>query len=117
MPNKETHFTIAFIALIILYFIMNKLNLFNYFGYATILLIGSVLPDIIEPAVAKKNRKTWEHRQFFHSKRFLKSLYVSLIPLLILGIMFNIILYLFFLVIGYVIHLWLDSTTKMGLPK
>lgn len=117
MPNRETHFTIAFIALVIIYFIMNKFNLINYSGYAVILLVGSILPDIIEPAIAKNNRKAWEHRQFFHSKKLLKNLYISLIPLLILGVIFNLFFYLFFLVIGYIIHLWLDSTTKMGLPK
>ncbi len=108
--NKEEHFTLAIILVIAIYFILNYLNLLNYFPYAGVLLIGSVLPDIIEPA------KHYTHRNYFHSKRFLKILYYSLIPTLLLGVFIHGILYLFFLVIGYISHLWLDSTTKMGLP-
>lgn len=109
--NREQHIGIAFILLIGFYFLLQWLNLMAYFGYAVTLLFGSILPDLIEPA------KHYTHRNYFHSKRFLKILYYSLIPLLIIGIFFNLILYAFFLVIGYISHLWLDSTTKMGLPR
>jgi len=109
--NKEQHFTLAIVLLIAIYFGLNWLNLLNYFSYASVLIIGSVLPDIIEPA------KHYTHRNYFHSKRFLKILYYSLIPTLLIGIFFNWILYFFFLAIGYISHLWLDSTTKMGLPN
>jgi len=109
--NKEQHFTVAIVLLIAIYFGLNWLNLLNYFFYAGVLIIGSVLPDIIEPA------KHYTHRNYFHSKRFLKILYYSLIPTLLIGIFFNWILYIFFLVVGYISHLWLDSTTKMGLPN
>lgn len=111
MPNKETHFTIAFILLVIIYFLMNYLSLVKYFGFATILLIGSILPDMIEPAYH------YTHRKYFHSKSFLKILYIILLPLLIISIFLPIILYLLFLIIGYILHLWLDATTKMGLPN
>jgi len=109
--NREEHFTTGFILLILFYFIMSYFNLSSYFGYATILLIGSILPDIIEPA------KHYTHRNYFHSKRFLKALYISLIPLILIGFFVNNIFYIFFLIIGYILHLWLDSTTKMGLPN
>lgn len=109
--NTKEHFTLAIILLIVIYFILNWLNLLNYFSYASVLIIGSVLPDIIEPA------KDYTHRNYFHSKRFLKILYYSLIPTFLMGIFFNKVLYIFFLILGYISHLWLDSTTKMGLPN
>ena len=109
--NKEEHFTLAFILLIGFYFLLNWMHLSNYFSYAGLLLIGSILPDILEPA------KDYTHRDYFHSERFLKLLYKSLIPLVIIGLFLNQILYLFFLILGYISHLWLDSTTPMGLPK
>ncbi len=116
MPRRETHYTIAFVLLILVYFLMNKLGLFSYFGYAVAILVGSVLPDVIEPAISNGNRKAWQHRQVFHSKRTLKGILILIIPVLILGMFFNIFLYLFFGLIGYILHLLMDSTTKMGLP-
>jgi len=110
MPNRETHFVFAVIFLIIIYFILKQFNLMDYLFYAGILIIGSVLPDIIEPA------KNYTHRNYFHSKRFLKILYYSLIPTLLVGIFFHNFLYVFFFILVYISHLWLDSTTKMGLP-
>ena len=108
--NKEEHYTIAFILVIIFYFILNYFHLLNYFGYSVALLFGSVLPDMIEPA------KNYTHRNYFHSKRILKIMYYLIIPTLIIGFFINWIFYVFFLVIGYISHLGLDSTTKMGLP-
>lgn len=108
--NKNEHLLIALILLVVTYFIFNYFNLLNYLGYAVTLFIGSVIPDWTEPA------KDYQHRSYFHSKKFLKILYYSAIPLLLIGLFSNWFLYLFFLVIGYISHLWLDSTTKMGLP-
>ena len=109
--NSEEHYILAFILVVASYFVLNYFNLLNYFGYSVALLIGSILPDIIEPA------KHYTHRNYFHSKRFLKINYYLLLPTLLIGFFINWIFYLFFLIIGYTSHLWLDSTTKMGLPK
>jgi membrane-bound metal-dependent hydrolase YbcI (DUF457 family) len=73
-------------------------------------IIGSLAPDIIEPA------GHYTHRDFFHSKRILKYL---VIPLLIsFPIMFFVPVFdwVFFSLIGYEMHLLADSTTPMGLP-
>ncbi len=91
--NKEEHYTIAIILVIIFYFILNYLHLLKYFGYSVALLLGSVLPDIIEPA------KTYTHRNYFHSKRILKIMCYLLIPTLILGFFINWVFYIFFLII------------------
>lgn len=104
--NSKEHYTLAFILLIVIYFILNYFNLLSYFGYSVSLLLGSVLPDMIEPA------KNYMHRNYFHSKRFLKILYYLIIPTLILSILFNYLFYIFFLIMGYISHLWLDSTTR-----
>ena len=109
--NREEHFFIGFVLLILSYFILNYLGFLKFFGYAVTLLIGSVLPDVIEPA------KDYTHRDYFHSRRFLKILYYGLIVTFIIGLISNQIFYIFFLIIGYIFHLFLDSTTKMGLPK
>ena len=109
--NSDEHLGIAFISIIIFYFFLKFIGLISYFGYASALIVGSVLPDIIEPA------KNYKHRKYFHSKRFLKVLAISLIPFFIIGIFNNLFLYGLFLIIGYILHLGLDSSTKMGLPK
>jgi hypothetical protein len=113
MPGRNTHFSIALILLIVIYFTLDyfNFNLSNYSLNAVALLIGSVIPDIIEPA------EHYTHRKYYHSKRFLKILYFSLPISLLLGIILNPILCVFFFVLGYISHLWLDSTTKMSLPE
>ena len=73
-------------------------------------MIGSLAPDLIEPA------RHYTHRDFFHSKRILKYL---IVPLLIsFPIMFFVPIFewIFFIFIGYEMHLLADSTTPMGLP-
>jgi inner membrane protein len=109
--NKNEHYTVAFIVLIVIYFLLDYINLIKFFGYAVTLIVGSVAPDILEPA------KHYTHRKFFHSSTTLKYLTYSLIPLLIFSLIINNIFYIFFFVTGYIIHLLMDSTTKMGLPK
>jgi inner membrane protein len=109
--NSKEHFTLAFILLIIIYFILNYFNLNAYFSYSAVLLIGAILPDIIEYP------KDWKHRKFFHSKRFLRGCCYSLIITLVLGLLINSFLYIFFLTLGYISHLALDSTTPRGLPN
>lgn len=72
--------------------------------------IGGRLPDILEPAY------DYTHRDVFHSRKFLILLYYSLPITLFIGVIVNWVFFLSFLAIGYIGHLWLDSTTPMGLP-
>ena len=111
MPNKETHFTIAIIVLIGLIYLKFPA------GYAFALVIGSILPDIFEPAYH------YTHRNFFHSKRMLKYALLTIIALPIgfllsrINLSSGLFFFIGYLALGYVLHLLADSTTPMGLPK
>jgi inner membrane protein len=77
-------------------------------------MIGSVLPDIIEPP---RNRR---HRKFFHSLVFLALLLAFMhntyALLLTGGLADEVAFGLFFAVAGYVSHLILDALTPSRLP-
>jgi membrane-bound metal-dependent hydrolase YbcI (DUF457 family) len=111
MPDREVHFTISFIALIILIYFNFPIN------YAFALIIGSILPDIFEPAYH------YTHRGFFHSKRMLKYTFLTVIALPIgfllswINLSSGLFLFIGYLALGYILHLLADSTTPMGLPK
>lgn len=93
---------------VILYFV----GLFDYIYYMIPMLFTTILPDIIEPAT------DYKHRRFFHSKRILKFLSAYCLPaFFILGLIFNFFFYVFFGVVGYVLHLLGDWTAPMGLPE
>jgi hypothetical protein len=88
--------------------------------------IGSVIPDLIEPAFHCK------HRKFFHSKAFLRYIGTFFLITTLFGLLTGfyylysnstLFYYLFsysYLIscfsLGYTVHLIADSTTKMGLP-
>jgi len=79
-------------------------------------LLGSVLPDALEPA------RTWSHRGFGHSRRAMRfSLWafaltgvLGLLRSFVPGLSPSYILSCFFL--GYALHLLADSTTPAGIP-
>jgi len=78
-------------------------------------IIGSILPDVIEPS---KNKF---HRKFFHSVLLLMIIFVFIImtykKLIISGNFDNPILACYFFIgCGYVSHLVMDSITRNGLP-
>ncbi|WP_410510008.1 metal-dependent hydrolase [Methanosarcina hadiensis] len=77
-------------------------------------MIGSVLPDIIEPP---RNRR---HRKFFHSLFFLALLLAFLhnaYALLLTGGLSDEVTFVFFFAgAGYASHLVLDALTPSGLP-
>jgi len=73
--------------------------------------LGSVAPDILEPA------RLWNHRHTFHSRRTLKViLWVFAITALI-GVFSALFFYVSAFFLGYLLHLLADSTTKAGLPE
>lgn len=111
MPSRNVHIWIAVILMIILSFILYNLNLFDFVVYLIPMYFTSILPDILEPAT------DYRHRKFFHSKRVLKFLSVYVLGItFILALIFNVFFYVFFGIIGYILHLLLDATTPMGLP-
>jgi membrane-bound metal-dependent hydrolase YbcI (DUF457 family) len=75
-----------------------------------IAIIGSILPDILEPATH------WTHRSRCHSKNTLKVTECTFAITAIIGLFTPIFYYGSCFFLGYVFHLLADSTTKIGLP-
>ncbi len=117
--NGREHFAIGVMAFIIYRFLVHLIVKISAdpLLYAFIaVVLGSNLPDILEPATS------WTHRGVFHSKKALKLIEKIFIATVFIGILVYVI-YIFsiFYVIsnfflGYALHLLADSTTKVGLP-
>ena len=119
MPRRELHLVIGlFIAILFSYlfslFYGGEMNVGILSVWIIASIIGSVLPDIIEPG----GRGKWNHRKFFHSKKLLKIIGILLI------LTFSLIILqwypansLFFFFLGYASHLLADSTSKMDLSR
>lgn len=73
-------------------------------------VLGSVIPDKIEPATH------WTHRGTFHSKKTLKISGQVFVVAAALGLFTPIFYYVSCFFLGYAFHLLADSTTKVGLP-
>lgn len=109
--NRNEHIGIAILLAIVFYFILAKLGFGNFTYYLIPMYFTSILPDVLEPAT------DYKHRNFFHSKRVLKFLLKYALGItFIFALFFHWGFYIFFGIIGYVLHLLLDSTTPMGLP-
>ena len=108
--NRKEHTGAGVILGVLLFLLLSYFGIEESINYLFGILIGGFLPDIIEPPLH------YTHRQYFHSVTFAEYLGISLIPLFVLGIFFNWVFFLFFIVIGYLLHLLLDSLTPMGLP-
>jgi membrane-bound metal-dependent hydrolase YbcI (DUF457 family) len=121
--NKIQHIIIGIIAFLIYTFFFNSiikiLTDVEFYGFGCgfgCVIIGSILPDILEPAY------NWKHRGIYHSKRALKfSLTIFVITALIslISIFFRDFLVFYViscLFLGYLVHLVADSTTYVGLP-
>ena len=110
--NHKEHLTINLLSTVPFALLLYFAGWFDYIYYLVPMVLVSSLPDVIEPA------KHYTHRKFFHSKRVLVFLSKYVLPsFFILGIFWRDSFYLFFGVLGYIVHLLADSTTKMGLPK
>lgn len=109
--NKEGHFTGTVILLLILFFVFDYLGLDRYIQYLLFMFFTATLPDFIEPAF------NYKHRQYFHSKSFAKILGALFVVSFVAGFLIEWVNIFAFLIVGYLFHLFLDSTTPMGLPK
>ena len=109
MPDKFTHIFIGVVGAVAISLIL-KADIGIVFISA---LIGSVIPDILDPPI------DYKHRKYFHSKRVLSYLLHFWFFFLLITIITD--LWLVDVVLygttGYILHLLLDSTTPMGLPK
>jgi len=113
--NRDAHILIGVGTAILIVYLIDELGGLSFLSafFPAIIGsgIGSLLPDLIEPAI------DYKHRGFFHSKRMLKYLVIPLLisfPLMFFVPLFD---WVFFGLIGYEMHLIADSTTTMGLPE
>lgn len=111
MPNRKQHAIAGLFLAVAFFFLLDWLKLSSATGGALMILIGAVLPDWIEPSYH------YTHRSFWHSKKILKIVAWPIIPLFLLGFLTNFFFWISYLLLGYALHLVMDSTTKMGLPK
>ena len=118
--ERSTHlFTgvLVFIGFSLVLEAVNKTHGFPWIYGLIIVSIGSILPDILEPATS------WRHRGIFHSMRVLLIILplfciVSLITLIVSFFSpSNLFYYLACFFLGYAFHLLVDSLTPRGLPK
>jgi membrane-bound metal-dependent hydrolase YbcI (DUF457 family) len=117
--NREEHVVIGIVFFAVYtYFIFSLIKLSTntiVFG-AIAVVLGSIIPDVLEPAT------NWMHRGLGHSKRALKftaelfgiTALIGLITVIIPIFFISYVISSFFL--GYVAHLLADSTTPVGLP-
>jgi inner membrane protein len=115
MPSKKIHILSAFIlafVLILLFSLLSGVNITETNElFALMTIIGTIVPDLIEPA------RNYRHRKIFHSKLMLKILVIVFFITIILGLIGLYFMYFASAFIaGYILHLILDSLTKMGLP-
>lgn len=110
MPKIHTHIAIGIVSALILSGLISLTMGFDFLTYTTLVwvilaIIGSILPDILEPEGKKKYYK----KQLFHNTKVLK---ISIILILVLfPFPFIRSFYLeipFFLLLGYVLHILTD---------
>ncbi len=112
---RKGHIYFSLTVVLLIYFIIQdwvEIHLTWFTIYLFPLLIGILLPDLIEIANSPN------HRAFFHSIRLLKIILFFITPLTIVSAYLvnsrYFILTVFFA--GYLLHLAADSLTKKGLP-
>lgn len=119
MARQRSHIKVGVLVFLIMMYDVNSKGIdVNIIFIPIILLltiIGSILPDVIEPPRNKF------HRKFFHSVLLLVIILVFLImtykELIISGNFDNPILVCYFFIgCGYASHLLMDAITRRGLP-
>lgn len=116
--RRQDHAGLSLTIIAAIYFIFSVSNFSSssqtqFFIASFLLVFGSILPDIIEPATY------WTHREFFHSKKLLLILIVAATLLMSIWVFLlksQFLLYISSFLLGYIFHLLLDSFTKIGLP-
>ena len=111
MPSREAHITSAIGVVLFVFAFIGFGIIFDYIEYIIIFIFGSILPDILEPAYG------YNHRSFFHSVIFLKIISIALLLTIIVAFLKPFYFYISSLIAGYILHLLMDSQSKMGLPR
>lgn len=112
MPSRETH-TASIAVPVVLLAVGTGLDfILDHILHFLALFGGTWAPDILEPA------RHYNHRKFFHSIQFLKFLFAVCAVSGLLGLVLDTNIWILSMFcIGYIVHLALDSTTQMGLPR
>jgi len=112
--NRPVHITIGVVVWVFyvwgIFHIITIESGYLAFGILSMLL-GSVLPDIIEPPTS-----AW-HRGTFHSWVTLGKIGLMFLVFTLIGLLLHILLVASSFCLGYALHLIADSSTTAGLPK
>lgn len=110
--NHNAHIWLSIAFSVGLGLLIWKLNLVSMIVYSIPMYATANLPDFIEPAI------NWNHRRYFHSKRFFKFLTACLfISLLYSSFKEPKYFFLFFSILGYQLHMIADAVTWKGMPN
>lgn len=112
--KRDKHIVLGLIGFIAYVILLQSLRSFETSilvigGIASVL--GSVVPDLIEPA------EDFRHRGFAHSRRVLSMFAMIFLATSLISIFLPILLIISAGLIGYILHLLADSTTKTGIPE
>ncbi len=112
--NRTGHIIIAFIFIILSYFILGYFFKISplIFQFAFSFVFGNLLPDLIE--VGGKN--LWNHRGVIHSKGFTKILFFFVMPISIFIALetSQVYFHITSLILGICLHNGIDSFTQRG---
>jgi len=114
MPSRQTHASIVLsIPLLVWLIVGSKVLNLTFLISSILFVLGNLAPDYIEPSYH------FTHRSFYHSQKLLKILAIFTAIAAVIWMIFKSRFFLFIVSFptGYIIHLLMDSTTKMGLPK
>jgi hypothetical protein len=104
--NKQYHLAIGIIILVAYSIICSKLSLTPNIFYASAVLLGAILPDILDPWSLKER---FDHRKVWHSTNLIKPLGIILVISFVIAIFSLKGLIGIFFSLGYLSHLGADS--------
>jgi membrane-bound metal-dependent hydrolase YbcI (DUF457 family) len=112
--NRTTHILIGIITVIGYGFITSPFrittDIWPTIGFF-LAVLGAIIPDILEPPIH------WTHRKFFHGWTIMKWTIGIFGITAVIGLFLSPIYGISCFFLGYISHLFADSTTYMGLPK
>ena len=110
--NRKQHIIIGTVSFVAFVYLLLQVRQFEdillLVSYAA-LLVGSVMPDIVDPPTSFK------HRGYGHSKRLLWNMTLLFLASTVLSLIIQYVLVAPSFSLGYIFHLLADSTTKVGL--
>ena len=118
--RSRTHILIGFISFLgYLYFIgiINKSASVPWIYGLVAVVAGSIIPDILEPAINSKHRGKCHSKGALKIMAFLFGITAFIAMIILFFSNFSIIYVASCFFLGYVLHLLADSITPAGLPS